>query len=115
VGFVSDIESDNAPKDLSEDIVRFISIKKKEPEWMLEWRLKAYRHWKSLNQEEPTWANIHHPKIDFQDIIYYSALNQNRNSIHWMNLIRKLRQPSTSLGFRWKNKSVCRELRGCSD
>ncbi len=72
-GFVSDIESDNAPKGLSEDIVRFISIKKKEPEWMLEWRLKAYRHWISLNQEEPTWANIHHPKIDFQDIIYYSA------------------------------------------
>ncbi len=72
-GFVSDIESDNAPKGLSEDIVRFISTRKKEPEWMLEWRLKAYRHWKSLNQEEPTWANIHHPKIDFQDIIYYSA------------------------------------------
>jgi Fe-S cluster assembly protein SufB len=72
-GFVSDFESDNAPKGLSEDIVRFISIKKKEPEWLLEWRLKAFRHWKSLNQEEPSWANIHHPKIDFQDIIYYSA------------------------------------------
>ncbi len=72
-GFVSDIESDNAPKGLNEDIVRFISLKKKEPGWLLEWRLKAFRHWKSLNQEEPTWANIHHPKIDFQDIIYYSA------------------------------------------
>ncbi|MCX6291666.1 MAG: Fe-S cluster assembly protein SufB [Bacteroidetes bacterium] len=72
-GFVSDFESDNAPKGLSEDIVRFISLKKKEPEWLLEWRLKAYRHWLSLKQEEPTWANIHHPKIDFQEIIYYSA------------------------------------------
>lgn len=70
-GFVSDIESDNAPKGLSEEIVRFISKKKNEPEWLLEWRLKAYRHW--LTMEEPTWPNVHYPKIDFQDIIYYSA------------------------------------------
>ena len=72
-GFVSAFESDNAPKGLSEDIVRFISAKKNEPAWMLEWRLKALRHWFSLHLEEPTWANIHHPKIDFQNIIYYSA------------------------------------------
>src|SRR6188768_314231 len=70
-GFVSDIESDNAPKGLSEDIVRFISKKKNEPEWMLEWRLKAFRHW--LTMEEPLWPNVHYPKIDFQNIIYYSA------------------------------------------
>lgn len=70
-GFVSDIESDFAPKGLSEDIVRFISAKKKEPEWMLEFRLKAYRHW--LKMVEPEWAHIHYPKINFQDIIYYSA------------------------------------------
>lgn len=70
-GFVSDIDSDNAPKGLSEDIVRFISAKKNEPEWMLEFRLKAYRHW--LKMEEPSWAHIHYPKINFQDIIYYSA------------------------------------------
>jgi Fe-S cluster assembly protein SufB len=70
-GFVSEIESDNAPKGLSEDIVRFISQKKNEPEWMLEWRLKAYRHW--LTMEEPLWPNVHYPKINFQDIIYYSA------------------------------------------
>lgn len=72
-GFTSDFESDNAPKGLSEDIVRFISAKKNEPLWMLEWRLKALRHWVSLKEEEPTWANIHHPRINFQDIIYYSA------------------------------------------
>ena len=72
-GFRSDIESDNAPKGLSEDIVRFISKKKNEPQWMLEWRLKAFRHWVSLKEEEPAWANIHHPRINFQDIIYYSA------------------------------------------
>ena len=70
-GFVSNIESDNAPKGLNEDTVRFISNKKSEPEWLLEWRLKAFRHW--LTMEEPVWANVHYPKIDFQDIIYYSA------------------------------------------
>jgi len=70
-GFVSDIESDNAPIGLSEDIVRFISAKKKEPSWMLEWRLKAYRHWQTMS--EPKWPNVHYPDIDFQNIIYYSA------------------------------------------
>lgn len=70
-GFVSAFESDFAPKGLNEDIVRFISAKKNEPEWMLNFRLKAYRHW--LKMVEPEWAHIHYPKIDFQDIIYYSA------------------------------------------
>lgn len=73
-GFVTDIEADEAPKGLSEDIVRFISAKKNEPEWMLEWRLKAYRHW--LTMEEPKWANIKYPPINYQDIIYYSAPKQ---------------------------------------
>src|SRR5579871_2333427 len=72
-GFVSNIESDNAPKGLNEGTIRFISAKKKEPEWLLEWRLKAFRHWLTLSKEEPKWANIHYPQIDFQDIIYYSA------------------------------------------
>jgi Fe-S cluster assembly protein SufB len=67
-GFVTDIESDKAPKGLSEDIVRFISEKKGEPEWMLEWRLGAYRRW--LTMQEPTWAKLQYPKIDFQDIYY---------------------------------------------
>ncbi|MBL7923659.1 MAG: Fe-S cluster assembly protein SufB [Bacteroidia bacterium] len=70
-GFVSNIESDNAPKGLNEDIVRFISTKKNEPEWLLEWRLKAFRHWKTMT--EPKWPNVSYPEIDFQDIIYYSA------------------------------------------
>jgi Fe-S cluster assembly protein SufB len=70
-GFVTDIEADVAPRGLSEDIVRFISRKKNEPEWLLEWRLKAYRHWLTL--VEPVWPNVHYPKIDYQDIIYYSA------------------------------------------
>jgi Fe-S cluster assembly protein SufB len=70
-GFVTDIEADAAPRGLSEDIIRFISAKKKEPAWMLEWRLKAYRYW--ITMEEPTWPNVHYPPIDYQDIIYYSA------------------------------------------
>ena len=70
-GFVTDIESDKAPKGLNEDIIRLISSKKNEPSWLLEWRLKAYRHW--LTMKEPSWANIHYEKPDFQDIIYYAA------------------------------------------
>ena len=70
-GFVSNIESDNAPKGLNEDIVRFISAKKNEPEWLLEYRLKAFRHWQTMT--EPVWPNVTYPKVDFQDIIYYSA------------------------------------------
>lgn len=70
-GFESNIEQDLLPKGLSEDVVRFISARKEEPEWMLEWRLKAYRHW--LTMKEPAWPNVHYPRIDFQDIIYYAA------------------------------------------
>jgi Fe-S cluster assembly protein SufB len=70
-GFITDIESDLAPKGLNEDIVAFISNKKGEPAWMLEWRLEAYRRW--LKVDEPTWAKVRHPKIDFQDLHYYSA------------------------------------------
>jgi len=70
-GFVTDIESEKAPKGLSEDTVRFISAKKNEPDWMLSWRLEAYRRW--LTMREPTWARVDYPKIDYQDAYYYSA------------------------------------------
>ncbi|MFZ1291836.1 MAG: Fe-S cluster assembly protein SufB [Melioribacteraceae bacterium] len=70
-GFVTDIEEDEFPKGLNEDIVRLISKKKNEPEWMTEWRLKAYRHW--LTMEEPKWAKVHYEKIDYQNLRYYSA------------------------------------------
>jgi len=72
-GFVSDIESDFAPKGLSEDTIRFISAKKEDPDWLLQWRLNAFRHWQTLGNHEPTWAHIKHPPIDFQDIYYYAA------------------------------------------
>src|SRR5205809_6340595 len=70
-GFETLIESDKAPKGLSEDTVRFISEKKNEPAWMLEWRLEAYRRW--LTMTEPKWARVNYPKIDYQDLYYYSA------------------------------------------
>jgi Fe-S cluster assembly protein SufB len=70
-GFVTDIESDTAPKGLNEDTIRFISAKKGEPEWLLEFRLKAYRHW--LTMTPPSWPNVKYPAVDFQNITYYSA------------------------------------------
>ena len=70
-GWVTDIESDTVPPGLSEDVVRLISQKKKEPEWLLEWRLKAYRRW--LTMKEPSWANVKYPPIDYQGASYYSA------------------------------------------
>src|SRR5690606_2948067 len=70
-GFVTEVESDTIPKGLSEDTIRLISARKGEPAFMLEWRLQAYRRW--LTMTEPAWAQVHYPKIDFQDIVYYSA------------------------------------------
>jgi Fe-S cluster assembly protein SufB len=78
-GFVTEIESDKAPRGLNEDIVRFISAKKKEPEWMLEWRLKAYRHW--LAMPEPSWAKLRLPAFDYQSAYYYSAPKPKLNSM----------------------------------
>jgi Fe-S cluster assembly protein SufB len=75
-GFVTEIEEESIPKGLSEDVVRLISSKKDEPEFLLEWRLKAYRKW--LTMTEPAWANVHYPPIDYQEIVYYSAPKQNR-------------------------------------
>ena len=70
-GFFTDVETDSAPPGLSEDTIRMISLKKGEPEWLLEWRLKSYRHW--LTMTCPDWPKVHYPAIDFQAIIYYSA------------------------------------------
>jgi len=82
-GFVTDIEADAAPPGLNEDIIRFISAKKHEPDFMLEWRLRAYRHWVTLekSQAEPKWANVHYPPINYQAIIYYSAPKKKLGSL----------------------------------
>jgi Fe-S cluster assembly protein SufB len=72
-GFVTDIESDFAPKGLNEDTVRFISAKKEEPQWLLDWRLKAFGIWQQTQEREPTWARVTYPKIDYQEMYYYAA------------------------------------------
>ena len=74
-GFVTDIETEVIPKGLNEDVVRLISEKKGEPEWLLEYRMKAYRHWLTL--KEPNWAHLSIPEIDYQDIYYYAAPKKN--------------------------------------
>src|SRR5436309_5616325 len=79
-GFVTDIEADSAPPGLNEEIVRFISLKKGEPDWMLQWRLKAYQHW--LTMEEPhAWPMVHYPAIDYQSSVYYSAPKAKKQSL----------------------------------
>jgi Fe-S cluster assembly protein SufB len=77
-GFYTDIEADAAPPGLNEDIIRLISRKKNEPEWLLEWRLKAFRHWQTLT--EPTWPKVQHPPVDYQAIVYYSAPKQKKDA-----------------------------------
>lgn len=96
-GFVTDIEADEAPMGLSEEVVRFISAKKMEPEWMLEWRLKAYRHW--LTMKEPGWANIKYPRINYQDIIFYSAPKQKVNPQNLDEIDPELRKTFEKLGI----------------
>ena len=96
-GFVSDIEADEAPMGLNESIVRFISAKKNEPQWMLDWRLKAYNHW--LKMEEPKWPNVKYPPINYQDIIYYSAPKQKKNLNSLDEVDPELRRTFEKLGI----------------
>ncbi|HLE21902.1 MAG TPA: Fe-S cluster assembly protein SufB [Vicinamibacteria bacterium] len=96
-GFVTDIETDSVPPGLNEDVIRLISAKKQEPEWLLEWRLKAYRHW--LTMTEPTWANVHYPPIDYQGIIYYSAPKQKEGPKSLDEIDPELRKTYEKLGI----------------
>lgn len=98
-GFVTNIEADEAPLGLNEDIIRFISAKKEEPEWMLEWRLKAFRYWKSIEDKEPGWANISYPKIDYQAIKYYSAPKQTAKPKSLDEVDPELRKTFEKLGI----------------
>ncbi len=96
-GFVTDIESDVAPPGLNEDIIRLISAKKGEPEWLLEWRLKSLRHW--LTMQEPTWANVKFNKIDYQAIRYYSAPKQKKTLNSLDEVDPELRRTFEKLGI----------------
>lgn len=96
-GWSVDLESDQAPKGLNEDIVRFISAKKNEPEWLLEWRLKAFRNWQKL--EEPEWGNIKYPPVKYQDIIYYSAPKKQKELNSLDEVDPELRDTFNKLGI----------------
>jgi Fe-S cluster assembly protein SufB len=96
-GFVTDIEADTVPPGLSEEIVRFISAKKEEPEWLLEFRLKSFRHW--LTMKEPTWANVSFPPIDYQAISYYSAPKQKKKLSSLDEVDPELRETFSKLGI----------------
>src|SRR2546430_15883934 len=96
-GFVTDVEADVAPPGLNEDIVRLISSKKGEPEWMLEWRLKALRHW--FTMKEPTWANVHYAPIDYQATRYYSAPKQMKKLNSLDEVDPELRRTFEKLGI----------------
>ncbi len=96
-GFVTNIEEDTVPPGLTEDIIRFISAKKEEPEWMLDWRLRSFRHW--LTMSEPTWANVHYPPIDYQGIRYYSAPKQKKKLNSLDEVDPELRSTFEKLGI----------------
>ncbi|SFQ52667.1 Fe-S cluster assembly protein SufB [Parafilimonas terrae] len=103
-GFVTNIEADEAPLGLNEDIIRFISAKKEEPEWMLEWRLKAFRYWRSIEDKEPAWANISYPKIDYQATKYYSAPKQKAKPKSLDEVDPELRETFEKLGISLKEQ-----------
>ncbi len=112
-GFTTDIEMDKAPKGLTEDIVRFISAKKKEPEWMLEWRLSAYRKWKKM--EEPTWAMVQYPKIDFEDLYYYAAPKKKVELDSLDDLDPDILETYKKLGIPLKEQEILAGVKGASN
>src|SRR6476659_2101531 len=109
-GFFTDIESVKAPKGLSEEVVRFISAKKNEPEWLLDWRLEAYRRW--LTMQEPTWANVHHPKIDYQDLYYYSAPKSTEGPKSLAEVDPELLETYAKLGIPLKEQKLLAGVKG---
>jgi len=109
-GFTTDIESVKAPKGLSEDTVRFISAKKREPEWLLDWRLEAYRRWRTL--EEPKWAHVHYPKIDYEDLYYYSAPKSSEGPKSLADVDPELLRMYEKLGIPLKEQAVLAGVEG---
>lgn len=103
-GFVTEIEADSVPKGLNEDVIKTISQKKGEPEWMLEWRLKAYHHW--LTMKEPEWPNVKYPRIDYQEIIYYSAPVQKKKLNSMDEVEPELLKTFTKLGIPLEEQKV---------
>ncbi|MBB3143820.1 Fe-S cluster assembly protein SufB [Phyllobacterium trifolii] len=108
-GFETLIEMDKAPKGLNADIIRFISAKKNEPDWMLEWRLKAYERW--LTMEEPTWARVNYPKIDFQDMVYYAGPKNQTGPTSLADVDPELLRTYEKLGIPLKEQEILAGVR----
>ena len=111
-GFVTDIESDLAPKGLNEDTVRFISAKKGEPQWLLDWRLKAFHIWQQEKEQEPTWARVTYPKIDYQEIYYYAAPKGNKQPESLNEVDPELLKTYERLGVPLKERAVLAGVEG---
>ncbi len=112
-GFVTSVEEERVPKGLNEDVIRLISAKKDEPELMLQWRLKAYRHWASLEkaQAEPKWANVKYGPIEYQEIVYYSAPKPKPGLTSLEELDPEILRTYENWAFRLKSRSTWREWR----
>src|SRR5579883_2496042 len=109
-GFVTEIEQETVPRGLNEDVIRLISSKKNEPAWLLEWRLKAYRHW--LTMKEPTWANVRYPKIDYQDAYYYSAPKMKKKPKSLDEIDPEIRATYEKLGIPLKEQEILLGVEG---
>ena len=112
-GFVTDIESEMAPKGLNEDIIRFISAKKDEPEWMTQWRLDAYKRW--LTMQEPVWARVNYPKIDFQDLHYYAAPKRTPGPKSLDEVDPELLRTYEKLGIPLREREILAGVEGASE
>ncbi len=109
-GFVTDIAQDFAPKGLNADIVRFISAKKGEPDWMLQWRLEAFERWQAM--DEPTWARVHYPKIDYQDLYYYAAPKPRTGPLSLDEVDPQLLETYAKLGIPLREQEVLAGVQG---
>lgn len=112
-GFETQIEMDMAPKGLNEDIIRLISTRKEEPEWMLEWRLKAYRLW--LTMTPPDWAKVNHPNIDFQDLHYYAAPKKKKGPKSLDEVDPELLRTYEKLGIPLKERAILAGVEGAEE
>src|SRR5665213_3857792 len=112
-GFETDIEMDVAPKGLNPDTIRLISERKQEPSWMLEWRLKAYQAW--LGMEEPHWARVEHPRIDYQDIHYYAAPKKRSGPKSLDEVDPELLRTYEKLGIPLKERAILAGVEGADD
>ena len=112
-GFSTDIEMDMAPKGLNEDIIRLISARKDEPEWLLDWRLKSYAAW--LKTEEPDWAKIQHPPIDYQDLHYYAAPKKKPGPKSLDEVDPELLRTYERLGIPLRERAILAGVEGAED